>query len=272
MTSAEISSMIEASISAPLHRQIKSWQLFCLGISGWITLYSVAIISWGASSFVVGNAQGGSFAAVMTLAGREVKRRQKGSSDLLEWAGGISTDQLNLALTKTLQKNDLLLEALHPIEAEMGFGLRAVRAGRTFLFETGRWKESVIDLLHAKTTEENRSKSNADFAIIVGAGTPDEDTKSFASTHPVKLLVGKDLHDMFTDEKPSVKSTETIPFLASALSQFGKPVEIAAPINPTSAGDKTTAKNEKPIVKDAKPSGRAPGAPIPNLRVRINNR
>jgi hypothetical protein len=261
--------MIEASISAPLHRQIKSWQLVCLGISGWVTLYSAAILSWGASSFVVGNSQGGSFAAVMTLAGCEVKRRQKGSSDLLEWADGISTEQLNLALTNTLKKNELLLEALHPSEAESGFGLRAVKAGRTFLFETGRWKESVIDLLHAKTTEENRNKSNADFAIIVGAGTPDEDTKIFASTHPVKLLVGKDLTDIFTDEKPSVKHAETIPFLASALSQFGTRGNVTAPIDNTTARDKSAVKNEQPLVKGAKPSGRAPGAPIPNLRMRL---
>ena len=261
--------MIEASISAPLHRQIKSWQLFCLGISGWVTLYSVAIISWGASSFVVGNAQGGSFAAVMALAGSEVKRRQKGSSDLLQWADGISTEQLNLALTKTMQKNELALEALHPIESELGFGLRAVKAGRTFLFETGRWKEPVINLLHARTTEENRNKSNADFAIIVGAGVPDEDTKIFASTHPVKLLVGQDLKDIFTDEKPSVKSAETIPILASALSQFGRPGNVTAPVNNLGAGDDSAVKNQKPIIKDAKPSGRAPGAPIPNLRMRL---
>jgi hypothetical protein len=264
--------MMDASISAPLHRQIKSWQLVCLGISGWVTLYSAAIISWGASSFVIGNAQGGSFAAVMALAGSEVKRRQKGSSDLLQWAGDISTEQLNLALTKTIQKNNLLLEAVHPVDAEMGFGLRAVKAGRTFLFETGRWKEPVIDLLHAKTTEENRNKSNADFAVIVGAGTPDEDTKIFASTHPVKLLVGKDLKDIFTDEKSAGKSAENIPNLASALSQFGTRGEMAAPIEKTGAGDKSTVKNEKPVVKAAKPSGKAPGAPISNLRVRINNR
>jgi hypothetical protein len=263
---------MEASISAPLLKRVKSWQLFCLGISGWVTLYSVAIISWGASSFVVGNAQGGSFAAVMTLAGSEVRRRQKGSSDLLKWAGGISNEQLNLALTKTLQKNELLLEAVHPIEAELGFGLRAVKAGRTFLFETGRWKESVIDLLHIKTTEENRNKSNADFAVIVGAGTPDEDTKIFASTHPVKLLVGKDFKDIFTDEKSSFKSDETIPILASALSQFGPQGEMAVPINKASAGNEGTVRNEKSIVKVAKSSGKAPGAPISNLRVRINNR
>jgi hypothetical protein len=263
---------MEASISTPLHRQIKSWQLVCLGISGWVTLYSAAIISWGASSFIIGNAQGGSFAAVMTLAGSDVKRRQRGSLDLLQWAGGVSTEQLNLALTKTLQKNELLLEAVHPVDAEMGFGLRAVKAGRTFLFETSRWKEPVIDLLHARTTEENRNKSNADFAIIVGAGTPDEDTKIFASTHPVKLLVGKDLKDIFTDEKPSGKNAETIPILASALSQFATRGETAAPINETGAGEKSTVKNEKPIVKTAKPSGKAPGAPNSNLRVRINNR
>ena len=263
---------MEASISAPLVKQVKSWQFFCLGISGWVTLYSVAIISWGTSSFVIGNAQGGSFAAVMTLAGREVKRLQKGKSDLLQWAGGISTEQLNLALTKTLQKNDLLLESLHPIEADLGFGLRAVKAGRTFLFETGRWKEPVIDLFHAQTTEENRNKTNADFAIIVGAGMPDEETKIFASTHPVKLLVGKELKEIFTDGKPPVKRAKTTPTLASALHYFGTKGETAVPIDTASADNQGTVKFEKPVAKAPKASGKAPGAPVSNLRVRINNR
>src|SRR5208282_4556909 len=128
-------------------------------------------------------------------------------------------EQLNQTLTQNLQKNDLLLEALHPIEAEMGFGLRAVKAGRTFLFETARWKEPVIDLLHAKTTEENRIKTCAHFAVIVGAGTPDEDTKMFANTHPVKLLVGQELRDMFAAEQPPVENTDTTSILASGVRQ-----------------------------------------------------
>jgi len=69
---------MKSSISSPILRRIKSWQLVCLGISGWVTIYSVAIIYWGASSFVVGNAQGGSFADVMALSGVEARRRQKG--------------------------------------------------------------------------------------------------------------------------------------------------------------------------------------------------
>src|SRR5277367_4922754 len=105
---------METSISAPLLRQIKSWQLICLGISGWVTIYSVAIIYWGANSFVVGNTQGGSFAAVMTLSGLEARRRQKGSVNPLQWADGITTEQLNVALIRTLQDNELVLEALHP--------------------------------------------------------------------------------------------------------------------------------------------------------------
>ena len=150
-------------MSAPLLSRIKSWQLFWLGISGWVTLYSAAILSWGASSFVIGNAQGGSFAAVMTLAGREVKRFQRGGSlNQLQWAGGITTEQLNQTLTQALQKNELVLKTLHPIEADMGFGLRAVKAGRTFLFETARWKEPSSTC----STPKRRRKIAAKPALI----------------------------------------------------------------------------------------------------------
>ena len=187
-----------------------------------LPLYSAAIIFWGASSFIVGNTQGGCFATAMTLAGIEVRRFQKGSSipmDPLQWAYGISTEQLNQTLAQTLQKQEVRVEAPHPNESNMGFGLRAVKAGRTIAFETGRWKEPVIDLLHAKITEENRKKILADLAIIVGAGTPDEDTQIFVKTHPVKLLVGKELKDMFADEKPPIKNTETKPNLTSDVSR-----------------------------------------------------
>jgi hypothetical protein len=259
---------METSISAPLLNRIKSWELVGLGMSGWVTLYSVAIIYWGSSSFVVGNTQGGSFAAVMSLAGVEVKRRQKGSMDLRQWAACITTEELHVALTKTLQEKELLLEALHPSEAQMGFGLRAVKAGRTFLFETGRWKESVIDLLHAKTTEENRNKSNADFAVIVGAGTPDEDTKIFTKTHPVKLLVGGELKAIFMDEKPHDKSAETSPTPTYTSGQFSPPGGIDAHINTTGSSNKSRVKNEKPGVKTAKLSGNAPATPNSSFRIR----
>jgi hypothetical protein len=195
--------------SAPLLSRIKSWQLVGLGISGWVTLYSAAIIFWGASSFVIGNTQGGCFATAMTLAGVEVRRFQKANSfplDPLQWIGGITTEQLNQTLAQNVKKQGLLVEAPNPVEADMGFGFRAVNAGRTLVYETGRWKESVIDLRHAKTTEENRNKIRADLAIIVGAGTPDEDTKIFVKSHPLKLLVGNELKDLFADEKPSVKT------------------------------------------------------------------
>jgi hypothetical protein len=213
---------MEANISAPLISRIKSWQLVLLGISGWVTLYSAAIIYWGTSSFIVGNSQGGCFATAMTLAGVEVRRFQRGSSipmDPLQWAGGITTEELHQTLTQNLQKQELLVQAPHPFEAEMGFGLRAIKAGRTLVFETARWKESVIDLLHVKTTEENRKKIRADLAIIVGAGTPDEDTQIFVNTHPMKLLVGKELKDIFAVEKPPVENIETVPSPASGVSQ-----------------------------------------------------
>jgi len=204
--------------SAPLLSRIKSWQLVGLGISGWVTLYSAAIIFWGASSFVVGNTQGGCFAVAMTLAGVEVRRFQRGNSiplDPLQWVSGISTEQLNQTLAQSLMIQTLRVEAPHPIEASMGFGLRAIKLGRTLVFETGRWKEPIIDLLHAKTTEENRNKARADYAIIVGAGTPDEDTKIFVKNHPVKLLVGKELKDMFVVEKPPVENIEKKPSISS---------------------------------------------------------
>jgi hypothetical protein len=220
--SAGVRLNMEANICPPMLSRIKSWQLVWLGISGWVTLYSVAIISWGASSFIVGNSQGGCFATAMTLAGVEVKRIQKGSSiplDPLQWVYGITTEQLNQTIAQTLKKQEILVESLNPIEVNMGFGLRAVNAGRTMVFETGRWQEPVIDLLHAKTTEENRSKIRADIAIIVGIGTPDEDTQIFVKTHPLKLLVGEELKEVFAEEKSPVKYIETMPSVASGVSQ-----------------------------------------------------
>ncbi len=251
----------ESAHSGPLIRRIKSWQLVCLGISGWVTIYSVAIIYWGASSFVVGNTQGGSFAAAMTLSALEVRRRQKGSVNPLQWADSITTEQLNVALTRTLQRNELLLEALHPNEAQMGFALHAVKAGRTFLFETGRWKERVIDLPHIKITEENRSKSNADFAVIVGAGRPDEETKIFAKTHPVKLLVGEELKAIFTEEKSSDTSAETVPIPTYASSLSGTRGGIAASNNKTGSSNKSTEKID-PDVKVTNSFARHPLHPI----------
>jgi hypothetical protein len=221
---------MEAKFSAPLLSRIKSWQLVCLGISGWVTLYSVAIISWGASSFVVGNAQGGCFATAMTLAGLEARRFQKGSSipmDSLQWVGGITTEQLNLTLAQNLKMQQIRVEPPHSMEAEMGFGVRAIKAGRTLVFETGRWKEPVINLLHARATEENRNKIRADLAIIVGAGTPDEDTKLFVHDHKLKLLVGKELKDMFPDEILSASNMETSPARSADGSQTGPPQEEA---------------------------------------------
>jgi len=213
---------MKSNASAPLLSRIKSWQLVGLGISGWVALYSAAVISWGASSFVVGNAQGGCFAAAMALAGVEVRRFQKGSSvpvDPLKWTCDISTEQLNRVLAQNLQAQELRVEAPHRTEASMGFGLRAVKAGRTLIYETARWKEPVIDLLHAQSTEENRKKTLADLAIIVGVGTPDEAARMFVNAHPMRLLVGKEVKDLFTEEKPLVENIETPPSLTSDQSQ-----------------------------------------------------
>ncbi len=125
--------------------------------------------------------------------------------DPLHWTGGMTTDQLNQTVAQTVRKQDLKVEALHPFEASLGFGLRAVKAGRTFVFETNRWKEPVIDLDHAKATEENRSKIRADFAVIVGAGKPDHETQMFVNAHPVKLLVGREFKKMVVGQRAPAK-------------------------------------------------------------------
>lgn len=197
--------------SAPLLSRVKSWELVGLGISGWIAIYSAAVISWGASSFIIGNAQGGCFAATMTLAGLEVRRYKKGSlvaPDPLKWADGITIRQLNQSISQSLMFKRFRVEAPHPTEAEMGFGLRAIIAGRTVVFETDRWKEPVIDLLHARTTDENRKAARADIAVLVGAGTPDEDTEIFVKTHPIKLMVGQELKNLLASEI-EMRATET---------------------------------------------------------------
>jgi hypothetical protein len=195
----------ETCVSAPLLSRVKSWQLIGLGISGWCTLYSVAMITWGASSITIGHAQGGCFAATMTLAGFEAKRHKKGipiPEDPLQWASGISTEHLNQAIAQTMQQREFRVEPCHALETELGFGVRAINAGRTVVFETSRWKEPIIDVLHAQTTEENRKKTSAVRAVIVSAGKPDEGAQTFAKTHPVSFLGGQELKDMFNAGKP----------------------------------------------------------------------
>ena len=202
--------------SAPLLSRVKSWQLIGLGISGWCTLYSVAIITWGASSFTIGNAQGGCFAITMTLAGIEARRYKKGtpvpvSADPLKWAGDISTENVNHTIAVAMLLKGFRVEPCHALETELGFGARAVKAGRTMVFETGRWKEPVIDALHAQTTEENRKKVSAAVAVIVGAGNPDEGAQIFAKTHPVNFLSGKELKDMLNVKESGEEKAGTTP-------------------------------------------------------------
>lgn len=197
---------MDKRVSAPLLSRIKSWQLVGLGLSGWCTLYSVAILTWGSSSLLIGNSQGGCFAAVMTLAGVEAKRHRKNGStpeNPLAWVEGIPTAHLNQTLALAMQKRDFRIEPCPPSQVEMGFGVRAVNVGRTIVFETHRWKEPVIDLSHAQTAEENRKRASADLAIIVGAGTPDDEAKTFVEARPLQLLVGQELKDILTDQKPA---------------------------------------------------------------------
>ena len=197
---------MDASISAPLLSRLKSWQLVGLGISGWCTLYSVAILTWGASSALVGNTQGGCFAAAMTLAGVETRRYRKNGAapeNPLQWTEGIPTVHLNHTLAQVMQSRDFRIEPCPPSQTEMGFGVRAVNVGRTIVFETARWKEPVIDLPHAQATEENRKRASADLAIIVGAGAPDEAAQEFVEKKPLQFLVGKELKDILSPQKPA---------------------------------------------------------------------
>ena len=71
--------------------------------------------------------------------------------------------------------------------------MRAVKAGRTLVFETSRWEEKVIDLNHTRTTEENRKKVMADIAYIVSLGLPDMEARTFAQNHPVRFLGRREL-------------------------------------------------------------------------------
>jgi hypothetical protein len=205
---------MESTVSAPLLSRIKSWQLVGLGISGWVTLYSVAIITWGASSTIIGHVQGGCFATTMTLAGLEASRFRKGGSlpaDPLQWVQGIPTEHLNLALTRAMQKQEYRIEPANELEMELGFGARAVKAGRTVVFETANWKNPVIDLPHAQATEANRQRVRADLAFLVGAGTPDADTRSFVKKHPLHLLAGRELKQLVAAEMPPIPKPENVP-------------------------------------------------------------
>ena len=202
---------MDKCVSAPLLSRIKAWQLIGLGISGWLALYSIALISWGASSTLIGNAQGGCFAATMALASFETKRHRKcvaSPTDALQWANGIPTEHLNQTITLVLQKREYQVETCQRTETELGFGVRAVNSGRTLVFETGRWLEPVIDLPHAQNTEDNRKKVCADVAIIVGAGQPDEAAQIFAKTRPIAFFAGPELKALLAAEKPVVKKPE----------------------------------------------------------------
>ena len=202
------------SVSAPLLSRVKPWELVGLGLTGWCTLYSVAVLTWGASSLTIGNAQGGCFAATMTLAGYEARRYRKSipapiPEDPLQWTGGVSTEHLTQTIAQIMQAREVRLEPCHALETELGFGVRAISAGRSMVFETSRWLEPVIDEPHAQTTEENRKKVSAARAIIVCAGKPDEGALTFAKTHAVSFLAGKELKDMFTAAKPVDEKTAT---------------------------------------------------------------
>jgi len=196
---------MDAPSAAPLLTRVKSWQLVGLGLTGWCTLYSVALLSWGASSAMIGNTQGGCFAATMTLAGFEARRYKKAAAVVVDPFSGLTTERLNQAIVCAAQQQSFRIEPLHQSELAMGFGVRAVSAGRTLVFETGRWREPVIDLNHARNTDENRKRVFADLAVIVSTGLPDENALAFVVTHPVQFLIDKELEELIAEEKPIVK-------------------------------------------------------------------
>ena len=196
-----------ARISSPILTRLKSWQLVCLGVSGWLTLYSAAMINWSSCRFLVGNFQGGCFAMVMTLAGVEVQRfkrsSEKSANNSTSWMDGLTTAQINFNLAQIIQQQEFRVEAPSPIEKQAGFGVRAVNAGRTIVFETSRWDEPVIALEHAQSTEENRRNVLANLAVIVGVGKPDEEVAAFIKNHPIQLLVEDEFKSMMESEKPA---------------------------------------------------------------------
>ena len=200
------------TISAPLLSRVKSWQLVGLGLSGWCTLYSVALLTWGNSSLLIGNAQGGCFAATMTLAGLDARRYRTGSGTFTgtgNWINGLPTEQLNQTLTQILQRQEYYIESPLLVEKEMGFGVRAVKSGRTVVFETARWQEPIINLAHTQTTEENRKKILADIAYIVSRGLPNEEARIFAQSHPIRFLGRRELMEKFAAEKAAAAAETT---------------------------------------------------------------
>ena len=116
---------METYVAAPLLSRVKSWQLIGLGISGWCTLYSVAIITWsawGARSITIGHAQGACFALAMALASFEVRRYKKAApipEDPMRWVNGIATEDLNHAIAQTMQQREFWVEPCHALEIEL---------------------------------------------------------------------------------------------------------------------------------------------------------
>lgn len=200
---------MKSCLTAPLLSRVKSWQLIGLGISGWCALYSIAFITWGTNRALVGHTQGGCFAITMALAGCEARRYQSRkpvvAADPLQWVGGVSTERLNQSLAQFMQRQAFAIEHCRAFETELGFGIRAVKSGRTMMFETGRWREPVIDLAHVNATEENRKMVRADVAVIVGAGTPNKDAHTFIKYHPIRLFLGDKIKNIVNSEKSASK-------------------------------------------------------------------
>lgn len=199
---------MENTVTAPFLSRVKSWQLVALGFSGWCTFYSIALV---AGSAFAGHIQGGCFAASMTLAGVESRRfrRIEAPANTLSWIQSMPTEELNRTLAQVLEQQEFYVESTSTAEKEMGFGVRAVKSGRTIVFETDGWHEPIITLAHLEATEKNRQKVFADIAYVVSLGVPDVEAKAFANSHPIRFLGRSDLLAKFSAEQMATPKTFT---------------------------------------------------------------
>jgi hypothetical protein len=198
-------------VVAPFLSRVKSWQLVGLGLTGWCTLYSAAIISWNNCSVTIGNAEGGCFATAMTLAGIEARRHRKGVAIPLNPFTGVTAYQVNQAVLRLAREQSFRIEHVNQAELQCGFGVRAVGAGRTVVYETSRWEEPVIDLPHVQSTDDHRKQVCADVAVIVTLGQPDENAAAYVQTHAIQFLGRKQLEPFIEVKKPQKLDIEVIP-------------------------------------------------------------
>ena len=98
---------------------------------------------------------------------------------------------------------------------------------------------------------------------------PDEDTKQFVTTHPVKLLAGKELKALFAEENPPGENIETMPTSASDVSLPCSPGDTTISSNKPSAANNNPAKNVKTAGQAAKSPGNTQDTSATSLRMRM---